>query len=264
VELRDAVVVITGGAGGIGAALAHRFASEGARRLVLVDLDADRARAVAAAVGDVARGVGCDVSDPDAVAALVADVEADDGPIDLFCSNAGIATGEGVEASVDVWQRTWEVNVLSQVAAARALVPGWLARGGGYLLVTASAAGLLTNLGDAPYTATKHAAVGLAEWLAITYGGQGVKVSCLCPQGVRTPMLFGALSDGELAAEVVRSFGVIEPEVVAEAVVVGLRDERFLILPHPEVREYVVNKAADHDRWLAGMRKVQARLAGGA
>jgi short-subunit dehydrogenase len=156
----------------------------------------------------------------------------------------------------------WRVNVMSTVVAARQLLPRWIDRGGGYLLVTASAAGLLSTLGDAGYSATKHAAVGLAEWIAITYGDRGIKVSCLCPQGVRTKMVFGPGTEGKLGAEQVRRLGVIEPEEVAEVVVEGLRQERFLILPHPEVATYFRNKAENHDRWLGGMRKLQRQLQG--
>lgn len=262
-KLADTIVVVTGGAGGIGAALGKRFAAERARRVVLADLDAAGAEQVAASIGPRARSVGCDVADAAAVAALVHDVEERDGPIDLFCANAGIATGAGVEEdNTAAWMRTWEVNVMSHVVAARALLPGWLARRAGYLLITASAAGLLTTLGDAAYAATKHAAVGLAEWIAITYGDRGVKVSCLCPQGVRTNMVFGAAVAGHLGTEQVKALGVIEPEQVAEAVVQGLATEQFLILPHPEVRKYFQKKAEDHDRWIAGMRKFQAKLTG--
>lgn len=248
-ELQDKVIVITGAGSGIGAAMATRFAAESPRVIVGADLaGADRT---------------VDVSDGAAVAELVRSVEAEHGPIDLYCSNAGIATGQGVEAADDVWQRVWDVNVMATVHAARALLPSVRARGEGYLLVTASAAGLLTNLGDAPYTASKHAAVGLAEWLAITHGDAGLKVSCLCPQGVRTPMLMGGIDAGENSAKVVEMMGIVEPSVVAECVVDGLRDERFLILPHPEVADYQANKAATPDRWLAGMRKLQRRLTGG-
>jgi NAD(P)-dependent dehydrogenase (short-subunit alcohol dehydrogenase family) len=176
------------------------------------------------------------------------------GPIDLFCSNAGIATGGGVEASNDAWQQIWDVNVMAHVYAARAVLPSMLARGEGYLLHTASAAGLLSQIGSAPYAVTKHAAVAFAEWLAITHGDQGIKVSCLCPQGVRTNMLGNG---GALLGPT-----AIEPEQVADAVVEGLRSEQFLILPHPEVREYFRRKGDDYDRWLAGMRRLQARVGG--
>lgn len=263
VQLQDKVVVVTGGAGGIGAALGRRFAAEGARRVVLVDLDQARADEAAAAVGPAARGIGCDVGDAAAVAAMVADVLAQDGPIDLFCANAGIALGIEVTAEDAEWQQMWQVNTMSIVYAARALLPAWLERGEGYLLVTASAAGLLSTLGDAAYSATKHAAVGLAEYLSITYGDRGVKVSCLCPQGVRTPMVFATESEGMLGTEQVKAAGIIEPDQVADAVVATLAEERFLVLPHPQVREYFLAKANDHDRWLGGMRKFQRTLLAG-
>jgi len=249
VELQDKVVVVTGAGSGIGAAMVERFRSDGARAVVGADLrGADRT---------------LDVTDETAVTELVASVEQEHGPIDLYCSNAGIAAGQGVDAPDEVWQRVWDVNVMATVYAARALLPTVRARGEGYLLVTASAAGLLTNLGDAPYTATKHAAVGLAEWLSITHADDGLRVSCLCPQGVRTPLLMGGIEAGESSARIVEMMGIIEPSAVVDAVVHGLRDERFLILPHPEVAEYQVNKATTPDRWLGGMRKLQRRLRDG-
>jgi NAD(P)-dependent dehydrogenase (short-subunit alcohol dehydrogenase family) len=260
-DVRGKVAVVTGGAGGIGSALGRRFAAEGARRVVLADLDGAGAEKAAAVIGPTVRGTTCDAADADAVAALVRDVEKREGPIDLFCANAGIGTGVGVEeGDEEAWMRAWRVNTLSIAHAARALLPGWLERRAGYLLVTASAAGLLTTLGDAPYAATKHAAVGLAEWIAITYGDRGVKVSCLCPQGVRTNMVLGAQSEGRLGAEQVKALRLIEPEEVAECVVRGLAEERFLLLPHPEVQGYLTKKAENHDRWIAGMRKFQASL----
>jgi NAD(P)-dependent dehydrogenase (short-subunit alcohol dehydrogenase family) len=259
-ELRDKIAVITGGGGGIGRALGRRFASEGARAVVLADLNGDAAEEAAASIGAQARGVACDVADDAAVAALIDDVERREGPIDLYCSNAGIARNLDVDASDEQWNEMWRVNVMSTVVAARHLLPRWVERKAGYLMVTASAAGLLTTLGDAGYSATKHAAVGLAEWIAITYGDRGIKVSCLCPQGVRTNMVFGPGTDGTLGAEQVRRLGVIEPEEVAEAVVHALRDERFLILPHPEVATYFRAKAENHDRWLGGMRKFQRQF----
>lgn len=259
-ELKDAVVVVTGGGGGIGSALGRRFAVDGARAVVLADVDGDAVRRTAEVIGHVARAVECDVSDDRAIATLIADVEERDGPIDLYCANAGIARGLDVTATDEQWDEMWRVNVMSTVIAARHLVPRWTARGAGYLLVTASAAGLLTTLGDAGYTATKHAAVGLAEWISITYGDRGVRVSCLCPQGVRTNMVFGPGTDGTIGAEQVRRLRIIEPDEVAESVVSGLREERFLILPHPEVARYFRAKAEDHDRWLDAMRRFQREL----
>lgn len=260
-ELADKVTVVTGGANGIGRALCRRFAAEGARTVVVADLDGDGARAVAAEIEDRVSvlAIPADVAVEADVSALVERVTSDFGPIDLFCANAGIAVSGGPEASDDAWRRSWDVNVMAHVYAARALLPAWLARGEGYLLQTASAAGLLTNLGTAPYSVTKHAVVALAEWLSITYGDRGVKVSCLCPQGVRTNMLLAGLD--ELGGAVVTaSGGVIEPDEVADAVVAGLREERFLILTHPEVATYVERRATDHERWLRGMRRLQARI----
>ncbi|HVU91987.1 MAG TPA: SDR family oxidoreductase [Jatrophihabitans sp.] len=254
-ELRDAVVVITGGGSGIGAALARRCAAEGARRVVVADRVAAAAQAVADEVGGVAEPV--DVTDAAAVQGLVERTLARDGAIDLFCANAGIATGAGLEDGDGAWLRAFEVNVLAQVYAARAVLPPMLARGRGWLLLTASAAGLLTSPGDAPYTVTKHGSVGLAEWLAVTYGGRGVGFSVLCPMGVATPLLMEPLAAGEPGARAVAASGeIIAPEQVADVVVAGLRAERFLLLPHPQVGTFWAQKAADPDRWLAGMRRL--------
>jgi NAD(P)-dependent dehydrogenase (short-subunit alcohol dehydrogenase family) len=259
-ELAGKVVVVTGGASGIGKALCERFGAEGARAVVVADLDEWGAAQVSAALeasGARARGVRCDVAEGDQIAALVEDTEADVGPIDLFCSNAGIAIAGGAEVPDADWQRIWAVNVMAHVHAARALVPKMAARGGGYLLATASAAGLLTNLGSAPYSVTKHAAVAFAEWLSITHARDGIKVSCLCPQGVRTPMLLGGLdADEPSAATVLLAGEMIEPGVVADAVVTALSEERFLVLPHPEVATYERHRAEDRERWLAGMRRL--------
>jgi NAD(P)-dependent dehydrogenase (short-subunit alcohol dehydrogenase family) len=259
-ELRDRVVIVTGGASGIGAALCRRFAAEGARAVVVADMDGDGAAAVASEIGGTPATT--DVAREADVVALVERTIDEHGPVDLFCSNAGIAIGGGVEVPNDEWQRIWEINTMAHVYAARAVLPGMLARGEGYLLNTASAAGLLTNLGAAPYAVTKHAAVALAEWLSITHGDAGIKVSVLCPQGVRTPMLLGGAELGDDASRMLLA-GAIEPVAVAEAVVEGLRAETFLILPHPEVLEFLQRKAGDYDRWLGGMRKLQARIAGG-
>jgi NAD(P)-dependent dehydrogenase (short-subunit alcohol dehydrogenase family) len=281
VELEDRVVVVTGGASGIGRAMCRRFAAEGARAVVVADLVAEGARAVAAELNDSAGGseattramaVPTDVCREPDIVALVARTEETHGPVDLFCSNAGIAIGGGAEAPDESWERIWQINVMAHVYAARAVLPGMIARGEGYLLNTASAAGLLTNLGAAPYSVTKHAAVGLAEWLAITHGDAGIKVSCLCPQGVRTAMLLEGLDPTAAdagdqsfpAGQVVLASGeMLEPEDVADAVVEGLREETFLILPHSEVGEYFRHKASDYDRWLRGMRRLQQRLIAG-
>ena len=266
------VVVVTGAGRGIGRALARRFAAEGAKGVAVADVDGDAADAVAAEIsssGGAALGLRTDVGVEREVRALVEAAEAAFGPVDLCCSNAGIAIGGGVEAPEEDWQRIWQVNLMAHVYAARAVLPSMLERGEGYLLHTASAAGLLTNIGAAPYSVTKAAAVALAEWLAVTHGDEGIKVSCLCPQGVNTAMLAGednpARRPGdEAGTDVVKAAGrVLEPEDVAEAVIEGLAEERFLILPHPEVAEYWRRKADDPDRWLAGMRKLQARVLGG-
>jgi NAD(P)-dependent dehydrogenase (short-subunit alcohol dehydrogenase family) len=251
--VRDAVVVVTGGGSGIGRALCRRFAAEGARAVVVVDR-----QSTAQLVADEIHGVAliADVGVEADIVRVVQSVVDECGAIDLFCSNAGIGGGAGgIDLADADWQRTWQVNVMAHLYAARAVLPGMLARGSGYLLQTASAAGLLTQIGSAPYAVTKHAAVAFAEWLAVTYGDRGIKVSCLCPQGVRTPML-------EQASAPIRGLldgSAIEVEAVADAVIDGLADERFLILPHPEVAEYVRRKAADHDRWLRGMRRLQDR-----
>ncbi len=255
-HLRDQVVVVTGGANGIGQALCRRFAREGACGVVVADRDAEGARRVAEEIGGLA--VPTDVSVEAQIGNLVEQATAAYGPIDLFCSNAGIAVDGGPETPDVAWQRIWDVNVMAHVYAARAVLPGMLARGRGYLLQTASAAGLLTQIGSAPYSVTKHAAVAFAEWLAITHGAAGIKVSCLCPLGVDTAMLRNVAGGvGDMLRE-----NALAPEAVAEAVVAGLRDERFLILPHPEVAEFFRRKATDYDRWLRGMQRLHARHLG--
>lgn len=251
-EIRDRVVVVTGGASGIGRALARRFAAEDARRVVVADLDGDGAREVAGEIGGV--GVEVDVAVEADVASLVEDTEAAWGPIDLFCSNAGIFLGRGLDEPDEVWRRIWDVNVMAHVYAARHLVPRMTERGGGYLLNTASAAGLLSQIGSVTYTVTKHAAVALAEWISITYGNRGIKVSVLCPQAVRTDMLAGH-EEGVASLD-----GILEPEEVAEAALEAVEEERFLVLPHSRVAEYVRHRAEDRERWLAGMRKLQERF----
>jgi NAD(P)-dependent dehydrogenase (short-subunit alcohol dehydrogenase family) len=256
-DLAGRHVVVTGAASGIGRAMARRFSAAGARAVVAADLDGAGAEEVAAETGGLA--VRTDVGREPDLLALIARAEQANGPIDLFCSNSGIAVGGGPDASDEDWDRVWRVHVMSHVWAARALLPAMIARGEGYLLNTASAAGLLTNLGALPYAVTKHAAVALAEWLSITYAHTGIRVSCLCPQGVRTPLLLGTLDD-RAGAAVLAAGGLIDPDQVADIVVDGLRDERFLILTHPEVATYLARKGADPERWLAGMRRVQRRL----
>ena len=254
-KIKDKVVVVTGGANGIGRALCRRFAAEGARAVVVAGLDAEGAAALAKEIGGLA--VTTNVANEEDIVRLVEQTTEAYGPIDLFCANAGIF-GEfgGTEVPNQEWQKIWDVNVMSHVYSARAVLPGMLARGSGYLLHTASAAGLLTQVGAAPYSVTKHAAVAFAEWLAIAHGDAGIKVSCLCPQGVRTQMLLGA--DGK--RESFLRAGALEPEEVAECVIAGLAEERFLILPHPEVAEYFQHKADDYERWLRGMRRLNAQV----
>ena len=248
-ELKDKVAVITGGSGGIGKAMARAFLAEGAQAVVLADLDANAVQTAAAEIG--CEGVACDVTDEHQIQTLVDDTLTRHGKIDLFCSNAG-AGGEGVltDASNEVWQNQWELHVMAHVYAARAVLPDMLARGEGYLLNTASAAGLLAALGSGPYSVTKAAAVKLAEFISITHGDEGIRVSVLCPQGVNTAMAPRALGDGQ-------TDGIIEPEALAQTVVDTLREERFYVLPHPEVEDYVRRKGNDVDRWLNGMRRLR-------
>ena len=251
--LGDAVVVVTGGGNGIGRALCRRFAAEGARAIAVVDLDRDAADEVARDVHGIAIG-GADVADQATAARVVERVVGEYGRIDLFCSNAGVAVDGGEETPIADWQRCWDVNVMAHVHAARAVLPHMLARGGGYLLQTVSAAGLLTHIQSATYAVTKHASLAFAEWLSVAYGDRGITVSALCPQGVRTNMLHRAAAGG-------RAFlldTALDPERVADDVVNGLAEERFLILPHPEVAEYFRRKADDYDRWLRGMRRLRA------
>ncbi|MGH8873521.1 MAG: SDR family oxidoreductase [Acidimicrobiia bacterium] len=249
-NLNDRVIVVTGGASGIGAAMARRFATEHPRSLVVADLDIEAARRVASEMD--ATAIEVDVADPDSNQGLIDETEDRFGPIDLFCANAGIGFAGDEQTTPELWDRMWHVNLMSHVHAAKLLIPGWVARGKGYFLATASAAGLLTNLKAAEYSVTKHAAVAFAEWLAVSYGDQGVKVSCLCPMGVKTPFLDAASEFHDLLDPY-----AIEPAEVAEAVVAGLNEEKFLILPHPEVARFFQNKANDYDRWIEGMRKVQ-------
>jgi NAD(P)-dependent dehydrogenase (short-subunit alcohol dehydrogenase family) len=254
VDANGRVIVVTGGANGIGRALAKRFAGARAQAVVVADIDLDGASAVAKEIGGDA--VKCDVSRESDVKNLVDRVEAEHGRIDIFCSNAGIAVDGGPETPNDQWQRIWDVNLMSHVFVARHVLPRMLSRGEGYLLGTVSAAGLLNHVFAAPYGVTKAAALSLFEWLSIAHGAQGIRVSCLCPQGVKTDML---AAERRLGLEFLTA-NALEPEAVAEIVLQGLRDERFLILPHPEVGEYFRRKADDYDRWLNGMRRLRANI----
>ncbi|MGN6868797.1 MAG: SDR family oxidoreductase [Solirubrobacteraceae bacterium] len=259
-RLGSRTVVVTGAAGGIGRALALRCAAEGAR-VAATDVQAEALLAVGGELGDGHLAVPCDVTDVEAVNGLIDRVEAELGPVEVFFANAGVAIGEDpMDTPDEVWDQAFAVNVRAHILAARRLLPGWLDRGEGYFVATASAAGLLTQIGSAPYAVTKHAAVAFAEWLAVTYGERGIRVSCLCPMGVRTAMLAGE----ELSHRVVRSAGdVLEPEQVADTVMAAIEREQFLILPHPEVLTFFQRKGLDYERWLSGMRRLQARTATG-
>ncbi|MGH9047517.1 MAG: SDR family oxidoreductase [Acidimicrobiales bacterium] len=266
-EVKDRVVVVTGGASGIGRALCRAFAQAGAAAVVVADLDEEGARAVALEFAGRGRSVTTDVSAEADIVALVRSVEEEFGRIDLFCSNAGIIVGGGPEVDDAGWDRIWRVNVLAHIHAARAVLPGMLERGEGYLLSTASAAGLLTQIGSAPYSVTKHAAVGFAEWLSITYGDRGIGVSCLCPQGVWTNMTGGGgrrRDASQVSQSTAGRDGFLEAEEVADVVLAALAEDRFLILPHPEVAAYEQRRAGDRERWLKGMRRIQAALRPGA
>ncbi len=261
-ELRDRVVIITGGGGGIGSATARHWLQQGARAIVLADYDEQAAMSAAAAVAAsstsstdpaTVTGIGLDVTNEAAIEQLVHDTEDQHGPIDVFFSNAGAgAQGALIDAANDAWQQQWDLHVMSHVYAARAVLPSMLARGEGYLVHTASAAGLLAAVGSAPYSVTKAACIKLAEMEAITYGDDGILVSVLCPQGVNTAMAPKQLGDGA-------TDGIMEPEDVAEVVTDAMREERFMILSHPEVQTYVERKANDVDRWLKGMRRLRNR-----
>ena len=259
-EFGGAVAVVTGGAGGIGRALASRLASDGAR-VAVVDLSGAAAEAAAAGLPGSGPhiGLGADVGDAAAVAAMVDQVESTLGPIDIYCSNAGIATGPGLSED-EVWQAAWQVHGMAHVHAARAVLPGMTQRDRGVFVVTASAAGLLMMMQSAAYTVTKHASVAVAEWLAVNYGGSGVQFHCLCPQGVLTPMVTGG--DARATSELEASGNLLKPEVVADNVIEAIVANRFLVLPHPEVHEYEQHKVADRDRWLSGMRRLLHRVSG--
>ena len=263
-ELEGVVAVVTGAASGIGRALARALALDAGAKVVVADIDGTGAEAVATQItagtsagGSASLAAEIDVTDEAAVIALIEGVEETVGPIELWCGNAGISRIGGVERPNEEWNHVWDVNLMAHVIACRHLVPRWMERGSGHLLVTASAAGLLTNFGTASYAVTKHAAVGLAEWIAITHGDDGVRVSCLCPQGVRTPM---TENEGAVAVDQVRALGLMEPEEVAAVTLEALREDRFLILPHPEVATYEQRRAGDRQRWLRGMRRMQRDL----
>ena len=259
-NIEGRTALITGAGSGIGAAIARALDASGAKHVVVTDLD----EAAAEAVADVMRGSGhrLDVADQAATSALVDAIERDIGPIDLVFLNAGVAVGGSFDASDDEWDLAWQVNVMGHVHMARAVVPRMLERGEGYVVTTASAAGLLTNIDAAPYSVTKHGAVALAEWLAVTYGRRGLRVSCLCPQFVDTPMLDVFADGSDQLDEWVHGIAVT-PELVARTVVDAIGTEQFLILPHPEVAEYFRNKADDYDRWIAGMQKLQSAMVPG-
>jgi NAD(P)-dependent dehydrogenase (short-subunit alcohol dehydrogenase family) len=254
VDATGRVIVVTGGAKGIGRALARGFAGAGAEAVIVADVDMDGANATAREIGGTA--VRCDVSRESDVKELIDQVEVRHGRIDIFCSNAGIAVGGGPEAPNDEWQRIWDVNVMSHVFVARHALPGMLKRNEGYFVGTVSAAGLLNHVFAAPYGVTKAAALSFFEWLSIAHGEQGIRVSCLCPQGVKTDML---AAERRVGLEFLTD-NALEPETVAAAVVQGVRDEKFLILPHPEVAGYFRRKADDYDRWLKGMRRLRAKI----
>ncbi len=255
-DVKGKVTVVTGGASGIGAALCRRLAGEGAGAVVVADIDIKGAQQVADTTGGLA--VACDVAKETDIMDLVRQTEQTCGPIDLFCSNAGILVAGGVEAANEDWQRIWEINVMAHVYAARAVLPGMIERGGGYFVITASAAGLLSQIGSAPYSVTKHAAVGLAENLAITHGDQGIRVSAICPQAVETEMT-------RQGAGVAAVNGMIDADKVADDTIKALAEETFLVLPHPEVATYMQRKTSDYDRWLNGMRRLQQKfIQGGA
>lgn len=261
-DIDGKVVVITGAGSGIGRALARGAAAIGASAVVCTDLNGENAAETAAMIGATATSAALDVGDEAAIEALVANTEADVGPIDLFVSNAGYGQAGGLELPTADWMRMMNVHVWSHLAAARAVVPRMLKRGGGYLLNTASAAGLLTQINSGPYAVSKHAAVALAEWIAINYGDRGIGVSVLCPQAVRTNILGPAPANGERPKGQASQDGVLEPETVADACFEAIREERFLVLPHPEVATYFQRKASDYDRWLGGMRRFRDRLGG--
>lgn len=252
--------MVTGAAGGIGAGLVRGLLDRGARCVVAADLDADALQRLGEELEGGCRAHPLDVADGGATEALAREVEESLGPIDLWFANAGVATGGGPEAPDEVWQRQWQVNLMAHVHAARAMLPRWIERGAGHLVTTASMAGVLTAAGDAPYAATKHAAVGFAEWLAFTYAAQGISVSCVCPGAVDTAMLrSGAGGDAAKASAAIGGGDVLDPDEAAQRILQQVTEDRFLILTHPEMQEFVVGKAQDPDRWIRGMTKLWAR-----
>ncbi len=267
-NLDGKTAIVTGGGGGIGSALARKLAVAGAG-VVVADLDGQAAQKTASAISDTmpGRAIACagDVSQTEVIAEMLATAESTFGPVDIYCANAGVGGGGGLEADDESWATTIDINVLAHVRAAKLLIDGWLERGSGYFVATASAAGLLSQIGSAPYSVTKHAAVGFAEWLSITYGDRGIGVSCLCPMGVNTNMLNAGIDAeaglGRQGARVVAAAGdIIEPDVVADCVLAAMEEGRFLVLPHPEVLDFMRRKTSDYDRWLKGMRRLQARV----
>ncbi len=254
-EVKDRVVVVTGAGRGIGAALCHRFANEGAHLVVVSDCDERAAVEVAAAVGSRAMAVRCDVANELDVQHLVEQSISSGGRIDIFCSNAGITVKGGLESLNSDWQRMWDVNVMSRLFAARAVIPHMLERGEGYLVHTASAAGVMTEIGSASYSVTKHADVAMAEWLSVCYGRSGIRVSCVCPLGVETDML-----DDSDPIHRYLHLHAISADEAAGAVIEGIQKELFLILPHPQVLDFFRLKTEDYDRWLRGMQRLRQKL----
>lgn len=267
-EIRGKVAVVTGAASGIGKALAEGLVAAGAKGVVLTDLDEAAVQRVAGTLGETAIGVRADAGDEADLAAAIDTARERFGPVDLFCANAGIAIGESEQSDDATWELAWRVNTYAHVLAARLLIPGWLERGEGHFLSTASAAGLLTQVGSAPYAVTKHAAVGFAEWLATTYGDRGIGVTCLCPMGVDTPLLHEAGQDDDsdgpsVVTRVVTETGeVLSPEQVAGEALDAVRDGGFLALPHPQVLEFARQKTSDYDRWISGVQRMRRRITG--